>query len=353
METLTVRNISAKNGTFELSKVSFSIKGGEILVVLGQNGSGKTTLLNSIAGFIPVMSGTIELLGQAITNALPEERNIGYIFQNLALFPHRSVKKNILYGTRFKKIEKVKESFDSLVSFFHLQTLLERMPSSLSGGERQKVALARALIVDPKVLLLDEPTSQLSPLEKERVSLEIKQSIKAYGKSAIFVTHSLEEAYIVADRILVLEQGRMLQIGTPEEIFYTPNSQSVAEIGEVNVVQGVVVEADGNLMKIDVNGIYIWVIGEYNKNDLVKVFIRPEEITLSKTLTKTSARNNFEGAVEKTVNRGVLSRIKIRINERVTLNAIVTRQSQNELEISGGKKIYLSFKITSIHSIKM
>jgi molybdate/tungstate transport system ATP-binding protein len=353
METLTVRNISAKNETFELSKVSFSIKGGEILVVLGQNGSGKTTLLNSIAGFIPVATGTIELLGQVITNALPEERNIGYIFQNLALFPHMSVKENILFGTRFKKINNLKERFNSLVNFFKLQTLIQRMPSSLSGGERQKVALARALVVDPEILLFDEPTSQLSPLEKERVSLEIKQTIKTYGKSAIFVTHSLEEAYIVADRILVLEQGRVLQIGTPEEIFYTPSSEGVAAIGEVNVVQGVVIEQEGNMMKVDANGIYIWVIGEYNKGDLVKVFIRPEEITLSKILTKTSARNNFEGVVEKIVNRGVLSRVKIRINECVALNSIVTRQSQNELGISIGETIYLGFKITAIHSIKM
>jgi len=352
MKTLTVNDVSAKNGSFKLSGISFSIEDGEILVVLGQNGSGKSTLLNAIAGFTPILDGKVELLGQDITKTLPEERNVGYIFQNLALFPHLTVQNNILYGTRFKKIKDSKERLESLVSFLKLENLLGRKPSTLSGGERQKVALARALIVNPKVLLLDEPTSQLSPIEKERVSLEIKETIKTYGKSAIFVTHSLEEAYIVADRILVLDQGKALQIGTPEEIFYTPNSVGVAEIGEVNVIKGVVKAQEENIVKIDSQGIFIWAIGNFNENDSVEVFIRPEEITLSNNLSKTSARNNFQGTVEKVINKGAIARIKIRLKDNLYLNALITNQSLNELEISEGKAIYVSFKITSIHAIK-
>ncbi|MGC8721583.1 MAG: ABC transporter ATP-binding protein [Caldisericaceae bacterium] len=353
MITLKVDDISAKNGSFEIAHISFSVESGEILVVLGQNGSGKSTLLNAIAGFLPLENGRIELLGKDVTEALPEEKNIGYIFQNLALFPHLTVKSNILYGTNFKKIKNSKERFESLVDFLKLENLLERKPSALSGGERQKVALARALVIDPAVLLLDEPTSQLSPVEKERVAIEIKETIKSYKKSAVFVTHSIEESYIVSDRILVLEDGRPLQLGTPEEIFYTPNSDGVAEIGEVNVVHGVVKSTEENIVKVDSGGVYIWTLGDFNVGDQIKVFIRPEEITLSNNPTITSARNTLGGTVEKIINKGSLSRVRIKINDSVYLNALITRQSLHELELSCGKPIHISFKITSIHSIKM
>jgi ABC-type sugar transport system ATPase subunit len=224
MSVLNVKNLSAKIGKFELKNINLTVENGEIFVIVGENGAGKTKLLDTISGFLPVKRGQIFLNGKDITGKPPQERNMGYIFQTLALFPHLTVKENILYGTRFRKMKDKKERFEEIVSLFKIEHLLDRRPEKLSGGEKQKVALARTLILHPDIVLMDEPTSALSPLERERIGIEIKNILLKMHQSAIFVTHNISEAYLLDGRVGVMENGKLIQIGTTKEIIYTPKT---------------------------------------------------------------------------------------------------------------------------------
>ncbi|BAL80222.1 ABC transporter ATP-binding protein [Caldisericum exile] len=352
-KVLLLEELSTHIGNFYIKDINLYLNEGEIIAILGENGSGKTTLLNTIAGFLKVLKGRIVLNGVDITNREPEERNIGYIFQTLALFPHLTVEQNIKFGLRFKKIKDPSKRFYDLVKFFKLENLLGRYPKELSGGERQKVAIARALILDPPLILFDEPTSQLSPTEKERVALEIKEIIKTFGKSALFVTHSLDEASIVGDRIAVMSNGKILQIGEPSDIFFTPEHEEVANLIGVNVIKGRVVEVVDTVSKVQVQDKFLYVTGNYSIGDEILVFIHPQDITLSKELLKSSARNQFEGIISKIVNKNGLVTISLKIAENVFLNALITKRSFDELDIKLGERIFLTFKITAIHSVKV
>ena len=350
-EVLVLQNVNAKIGTFKIRDISFSVYDNEILVVLGENGAGKTKLLETIAGFLPVVSGRIGLFGEDIANKAANERNIGFIFQGLSLFPHLSVKENILYGARFQVILNLNREFKKLVHLFKLDNFLDRFPKTLSGGEQQKVALARTLITNPKIVLLDEPTSALSPKERERVSIELKNTLKKLNKSAIFVTHNVEEAHLVGDRIALMENGRILQIGTPNEIFYKPNSKTVATFfGETNIYDGVADAQDKGITTVKVDGLNIFALGKYKQGIKLKVFIRPEDILLKKRLTKTSARNNFKGVVKRISFKGPLARVFVDVG--FTVAALITKQSLEELEINRGSSVYISFKITAVHTVE-
>ncbi|MGC9101289.1 MAG: ABC transporter ATP-binding protein [Caldisericum sp.] len=350
---LSIQNLYAHIGKFSLKDISIELNKGEIIAILGENGSGKTTLLNTIAGFLPIDKGRIILDGIDIARKEPEDRNIGYIFQTLALFPHLNVEQNIKFGLRFRSVKDASTRFNELVNFFKLESLLKRYPEELSGGEKQKVAIARTLILDPPLILFDEPTSQLSPREKERIAFEIKEIIKTFRKSALFVTHSLDEASIVGDKIAVLSKGELLQIGEPSEIFFTPENVEVAYLTGVNVIKGYVIEVEGNISKIDIGNEYIYVLQEYNVGDSVVVFIHPQDITLSKTPFQSSARNQFEGIVYKIVNKNGIATITVKIAENFCINALITKRSFEELNIQLGGKVYLTFKITEIHSVKV
>lgn len=349
---LSISGLYAHNGNFSLKNINLDVVNGEIIAIVGENGSGKTTLLNAIAGFVKVDKGKILLNGVDITNREPEERNIGYIFQTLALFPHLTIQDNIKFGLRFKQIDNAEDRFNATVKFFKLEHLLSRYPNELSGGEKQKVAIARALILDPKVLLLDEVTSQLSPIERERVSLELKEIIKNFGKSAIFVTHNIDEATIVGDRIAVLDNGQIIQIGVPYEIFYSPTREEVARLAGVNAIKGIVVGEEDGIKKVDVGSQFIYTLGDYEIGDSVIIFIHPEEITLSKTPFKTSAQNSFTGFIDKIVSKSGVATVSVKVSENNTFKALITRKSLEELDLKTGENVYLSFKITAIHSVK-
>jgi len=350
---LEVKNVFATVGNFNIVDVSFSVSDNEVVVLLGENGSGKTTLLNTIAGFVKVKDGSILLDGQDITNLPPFERNIGYIFQDLALFPHLTVEENIKYGLKFRKIKDEKEQFEYLVNFFNLRKLLKRYPETLSGGEKQKVAIARSLILDPKLILFDEPTSKLSPREREKVALTIKQTVKEFKKSAIYVTHNIEEAHIIADKIAIVENGKIIQFSTPKDIFYKPVNDSVAKIGEMNVIEGVVKAVNNGIVLVEKDGLTFEILGDYAISDAVKIFIRPEEIILSKEERKTSAQNNFKGKITGIIQKGVLVKVRVRLSNEVEVDSLITRKSFEEMALKLNDEVYLSFKITSVHSLKV
>ncbi len=348
MKILDVRNLSAKIGSFELKNINFSVEKGEIFVIVGENGAGKTKLLDALAGFLSLISGDIFLNGKNITRKLPQERGMGYIFQSLALFPHLTVKENILYGAKLRKLKNVKEKFDEIVSFFRIEKLLNRKPASLSGGEKQKVALARTLILRPKIILFDEPTSALSPNERLRVDGEIKETLEKFGITAIFVSHNMEEAYFFGGRVGVMQNGKLVQIGTPNEIKYRPANKSVAfTFGEVNVFDCTVKESANGVSVASCGNFVIKFLGDFEIGRKLKVAVRPEDIVISPEQAKTSARNVITGKITEILSRGPLVKVVIDCGKKVSV--YISKQSFEELDLNKGKEVSLRFKITAPH----
>lgn len=280
-----------------IKDINFSIEKGELISFLGPSGCGKTTLLNIIGGFIQPETGKIYLEGEEITNFPPEIRNISTVFQNYALFPHMNVIENIKYGLKYKKISK-KEQEDLVQDYLKIVGLegYEKVSiHELSGGQQQRVALARALVLHPKLLLLDEPFSNLDAKLKISMREELKQLQKKLNISMIFVTHDQEEALSLSDKIVVMNMGEIIQIGTPEEIYYNPTNDYVADfIGKANFIT-----KDGK-----------------------KVLLRPEDISMRKS-------ENGEWVIVSKEFMGAYTIFKIKNSQSELYTSIQGEESKN------------------------
>ncbi|NUU04707.1 ABC transporter ATP-binding protein [Herbaspirillum robiniae] len=234
---------SFENGTRALQPLDLEIRAGETLVLLGPSGCGKTTTLRMIAGLeFPDQGGRVQFGEDDVTGLPIEKRGVGMVFQNYALFPNMTVGENIAYGMKIRKIpaEERAQRVDRLLEMVHLQGLSHRRVDQLSGGQKQRVALARALAVEPKVLLLDEPLTALDAKLREAVRSDLNQLLRKLGITAVYVTHDQGEAMALGDRIVVMERGRISQIGSPQDIYYCPANAFVAEfIGAMNRVEGI------------------------------------------------------------------------------------------------------------------
>jgi iron(III) transport system ATP-binding protein len=244
---LTCRDVVKRFQAVEaVAGANLSVTKGEVLALLGPSGCGKTTLLRVMAGFETPEEGEIELDGHLLngpgTFVAPEKRRISLVFQDFALFPHLSVAANVAFG--LPKGADKKRRVAELLDLVGLQGMENRMPSQLSGGQQQRVALARALAAEPKMILLDEPFSNLDPSIRERVRIEVKQLIQQVGITAIFVTHDQEEALSLAEQVAVMIEGRILQVGTPLEVYTRPVNRLVGEfVGGANFLRGLVANA--------------------------------------------------------------------------------------------------------------
>jgi len=231
-----------KDGTRALEKINLNIKGGETIVLLGPSGCGKTTLLRIIAGLEePDYSGQIVFNNENVTKLQIEKRNVGMVFQSYALFPNMNVKENIGYGLKVRKIDKnkIEDRVSEMLNMMHIDELSSRKIDQLSGGQRQRVALARAIAVRPRVLLLDEPLTALDAILRDRLRVEIDSLLRSLGITTIYVTHDQSEAMALGDRIVVMSNGQISQIGTPRNIYYNPENEFVADfIGTVNRISG-------------------------------------------------------------------------------------------------------------------
>jgi spermidine/putrescine transport system ATP-binding protein len=247
MPLLELRHLTKRFGAFAaVDDLSLSIASGEFLTLLGASGSGKTTTLRMIAGFEPPTEGEILMDGADISTLPPFKRDINTVFQQYALFPHMSVRQNVEYGLRMKRVPKKERAsrVDQALEMVQLSQLGARSPRQLSGGQQQRVALARALVNRPRVLLLDEPLGALDLKLRKGMQLELKHLQTTLGITFVYVTHDQEEALTMSDRIVLMRQGRIAQVGAPRDLYDRPASRYVADfIGETNLLGGTVVES--------------------------------------------------------------------------------------------------------------
>jgi molybdopterin-binding protein len=347
---LELLNISCSFPGFSLSEISFSVADGEYFILLGESGAGKSLLLEAIAGLNPIKSGNLLLAGKDITNEKIQQRGIGLVFQDQAVFPHLSVKENIAYPLKGKHLTKSQKdnTINEITEILQISKLLNRRPSTLSGGELQRVALARALVQKPNVLLLDEPLSATDSKLRSELRALLRQ-INRMGQTIIHVTHDFDEAVSLADRIAIMNQGSIVQTGTPQEVFGNPVNGFVAHFAGIRNFFKVSVEKNnGNSIARPAKDVDIF-ISEATESDSGYILIRNEDILLSSTAFESSALNNFEGLV--TDMYPSRTGMEVVIDIGITLHAQISRESALKLELSQGKKIWVHFKASSVKLI--
>ena len=278
-----------KGQIFAVNDVSLTVVPGELLTLLGPSGCGKTTTLRMIAGFEQPTSGSIHIGDRDVTGLRANERNIGFVFQNYAIFPHLSVFENVAYGLRVqnKPDDEIKRAVSEVLELVGLTGYAQQQPHQLSGGEQQRVALARAIVFKPRILLFDEPLSNLDAKLRVQMRSEIQQLQKRLGITTVYVTHDQEEAMAISDRIAVMSGGKIVQIDVAEDLYDHPHNEFVARfIGRANLLDGKLNRVEAGKVAVEVLGQTIVVTGApegAKAGDVVRVMIRPERIALALT----------------------------------------------------------------------
>ena len=285
-----------------LDNISLSIKENEFVTLLGPSGCGKTTLLRIIAGFEHLDSGGLEIAGKTMEGVPPHKREVNMVFQRYALFPHLNVYDNIAFGLRLKKWpkEKIRHKVKAILDLVRLPGFELRNVTQLSGGESQRIALARALVNEPMVLLLDEPLGALDLRNRIAMQEELKRIHSDYGHTFLYVTHDQEEAMRMSDRIVVMRAGQIMQTGTPVEIYNNPNCLFCAEfIGEPNVFEGKVLKINEQSVIVEIQGVELEgrAQQQIKTHQSVTVVIRPEIIHTQESLSDDSFDNKLEGSI--------------------------------------------------------
>ena len=291
---LRLNGISRAYGAhIALHPLDLTVRGGEFIALLGPSGCGKTTALSSIAGLLPLTAGSIELDGRRIDTLPPERRGFGMVFQNYALFPHLTVRSNVAFGLKMRKLPKaeINRRVDDVLRLVRLTEHAHKHPGQLSGGQQQRVAIARAIVLEPPLVLMDEPLSNLDAALRLDMRAEIRRIHQEFGLTTLYVTHDQEEALSLADRLVVLDSGRVAQIGTPAELYETPASAYVAAfMGYRNILTLTVdaVDADGTV-RASARGISLLgkakqdmssSAGQITQGSKVQVAVRPEDLRI-------------------------------------------------------------------------
>jgi molybdate/tungstate transport system ATP-binding protein len=350
---IEVRDVYKDWKEFSIEDINLEVKKGEYFVILGPTGAGKTLLLETIAGFYIPDRGKVRIDGQDVTVLPPEKRKIGFIYQDYSLFPHRNVEQNIEFGLKLQKTstsETNRKRVQEIMDWLSIAHLAHRYPNTLSGGEQQKVAIARAIAIEPSVLLLDEPLSALDRRTQDYVREELKRVKERLGITMIHVTHDQTEAAMLADRIAVMMRGQIIQVGTPHEIFNKPRNEELADfVGIENILRGVVRANEAGIAEIEADtGVAIFAVSEYREGT-VKIFVRPEDIILSESRgADSSARNVMSGRITGLQDIGPLTRVKLDTG----LVALITKQSRESLGLQIVQEVYATFKATSVHVVR-
>jgi molybdopterin-binding protein len=354
---ISLQNVSARAGGFELSDVTFDVSQGAYGVVIGPAGSGKTTLLETISGVVQATSGKIILGGEDLTSAPPEQRRLGIVYQHAYLFPHLTVRENVRYGASSTS------AAEDVASRFGVDVLADRSVESLSGGERQLVAIARALARRPEVLLLDEPFSALDPRTRN-VARRILRTIYFERRFTVLqVTHDFAEAGLLGDVAIMLDRGRVVQKGDPQDVFRKPASPYIADfLGAENVFAGTArpirpeppdwFAADEHsfiqhAVAFTTGSLTFYALGDVVPGPAHAV-IRAEEVSLSAEPSMSSLQNQFKGTIKEIVPAGAVTRVTVDANG-TPIVAAVTARSVRELQLFAGVEVVVGFKATAVH----
>lgn len=330
-----LENFTKKYGEKEIIKnINLEVYEGEFITLLGSSGCGKTTILRSISGMDRPTSGKVYLDGEDVTDVDPTKRQVNTIFQNYALFPLMTIEKNIEFGLKMKKVPKQerKKRVKEMIELVHLEGYEKRKPKELSGGEQQRVSIVRGLINNPKVLLLDEPLSALDLKLRKKMQIELKQLQKKLGITFIYVTHDQDEALSMSDRIAVIKDGKIEQIGTPVEVYEKPKSIYVADfLGEANIFKGIV--KDDICVCEEAN---IKIISKFKNDTKVDLIVRPENVKLSK-----EKNSDLVGTIYEQIYDGAFTKILIKVNKKI-IKAII---SGNDKLYKRNDEVYLTWDI--------
>ncbi|MFC2062417.1 ABC transporter ATP-binding protein [Chloroflexota bacterium] len=357
MTILEVHGLAKEyDGKAILRGIDIAIGVGEAFALIGPTGSGKTTLIRVLDLLETPNSGRIYFDGIDVTRnrraRLEARRRMSYVQQKPVVFT-MSVYNNVSCGLKWRRERSslVKRKVDDALELVGMSEYRSRNARTLSGGETQRVAIARALVTEPEMLFLDEPTANLDPLSTSKVEQVIASVIKDKRTAVVMATHDMTQGQQLANRIGVLLDGKLMQVGSPSEIFNSPESQQVAEfVGIGNMLPGKIIGHEDNLLRIDIGNSQIQAVSKHITDGDVYILIRPEDIILSLSSSITSARNLFRGNITKLSAVGPLTRFEIDCG--FTLLGLITRSSAIDLGLEIGKEFYVSFKVTATHAIR-
>jgi len=359
---IKIENLNFNNKNFKLENINLEILKNEYCIILGPTGSGKTTLLKCILGLNKIVSGKIFINEKEITNISTEDRNIGFLPQNYLLFPNFNVYDNIAYALKIRKKDSnyIKSEITKNAEIFNITNLLDRNINSLSGGEKQKVALARILVTKPDILLLDEPFSSIDENFKTEICFELKNMLKKLQIPVIHITHNLDEAYALGDKIVVIIQGKINQIGTPYDIFNKPANIEVAKfVGIKNIFDVEIVSVANDKIILNLDGIELSVTENnfvtknyFSKGCEIKFCIKPESIKIirtNETIRPELEKNIFDAKIVSTNFYSDICLMKIKLYKNLDKDEL----SQNEFFMRFPIYIYSRYNLSSVEKIKI
>jgi iron(III) transport system ATP-binding protein len=337
-----------KGELYAVRDVSIAIAPGELLTLLGPSGCGKTTTLRMIAGFEEPDAGTIVIAERDVTHLMANERNIGFVFQNYALFPHLSVHENVAYGLRVQKAPpaEIARAVGEVLELVGLAGYERQQPHQLSGGEQQRVALARAIVFRPRVLLFDEPLSNLDARLRVQMRDEIRALQKRLGVTTVYVTHDQEEAMAISDRIAVMDRGEIVQIGSAEALYHSPDSEFVARfIGRTNLLSGRVAGISDGAVELELGGSTVRVAcdgGKVSAGQTVRLVVRPERIAI-----RPPATPGLRGIVRSRTFLGEKAEYQVGVGDQVLQVTEYTRP--NGIAFTAGDDVTLELPTEGVH----
>ncbi len=347
---LKLAEISKTWGKFQLKAINMSIGDGEYFVILGPTGAGKTLLLETIMGFYKPDKGEIILDGENITDVPPEKRKMGYVPQKCALFPHMTVRQNIEFGLKMKGKEKTERNkiATETLDLTGLKSLENRHPADLSGGEKQKVSLARVLAFQPKTILLDEPLAALDPETNKALKNELRR-IHKEGRTLIHVTHDQLEGFSLGDNVAIMKSGEIVQTGKAKEIYANPQNEFVARfLGYENLFDAQTTATEGAVSVMNVAGVTMRMSGPVN-NLKSTITVRPEDITVLPHPANNAGTNFLKGKITECIDQGPI--VAITVNAGICLKAVMTKSAFLEKNLETGQDAWVAFKYTSVRAI--
>lgn len=337
MSYFSLKQISVKLGNFRLRQVSLSLESGQTLVILGPSGSGKSVLLDTVAGFNTTVEGRIELSGEDITTLPPENRELGYVFQNYALFPHLTVEQNVSFGLR-KHSDRQRRTFEML-DLLGISHFARRKTGTLSGGEKQRVALARALARNPRLFLFDEPLSAVDAAGREELRDELHHFLRSLQATSLYVTHDRTEAMMLADVLAIIRNGAIRQIGPASEVFAHPVDSWVAQFVGMQILRPEWVKLqDKNTARVSIGGSTF--IAQVQNPDIFQwtVAFQPEDVLVTRNDGQSTVdENSITLVIDKVVPLGPLIRVDLTGN--VSLTALILRRQFFELGLHPGEAV--------------